>query len=75
MTYIALACTVLFWGLSFIGTKIALTSFTPFVYIFLRFSLASMFFLVLLFRRGFPQLSGSDHKKLFFIALFEPGLY
>ena len=75
MTYIALACTVLFWGFSFIGTKIALTSFTPIVYMFLRFSVASVFFLLLLLQRGFPKLSASDHKKLFLIAIFEPGLY
>jgi drug/metabolite transporter (DMT)-like permease len=75
MTYIALACTVLFWGLSFVGTKIALTSFSPFVYIYLRFSLASVFFLILLIRSGFPKLSKSDHKKLFLLAFFEPGLY
>lgn len=75
MTYIALSCTVLFWGLSFICTKIALTSFTPVVYMFLRFSLASVFFLLILFHRGFPKLCASDHKKLFLIALFEPGLY
>jgi drug/metabolite transporter (DMT)-like permease len=75
MTYIALACTVLFWGLSFVGTKIALTSFSPFVYIYLRFSLASVFFLILLIRSGFPKLSASDHKKLFLLAFFEPGLY
>jgi len=75
MTYIALLCTILVWGLSFIGTKIALTSFTPFVYIFLRFSLAAVFFLFLLLRRGFPKLNARDHKKLFIIAFFEPGLY
>ena len=75
MTYIALAGTIVFWGLSFIGTKIALTSFTPFVYVFFRFSLASIFFAVLLLQRGFPKLSLSDHKKLFLTALFQPGLY
>jgi drug/metabolite transporter (DMT)-like permease len=75
MTYIALVCTVLFWGLSFVGTKVALISFTPFVYIFLRFSLASVLFLILLIRKGLPKLSASDHKKLFLTAFFEPGLY
>lgn len=75
ITNLALTGTILFWGLSFIGTKIALTSFTPFVYVFLRFSLASVIFLALLLYRGFPKLSVSDHKKLFLTALFEPGLY
>lgn len=74
-TYLALALTILFWGLSFIAIKIALTSFTPFVYMFLRFTLASIFFLVLMIGRGFPKLSAGDHKKLFLAGLFEPGLY
>lgn len=75
MTYLALVCTVLIWGLSFVATKIVLTSFTPFIYIFLRFSLASIFFLALLIHRGFPKLTMNDHKKLFLAAFFEPGLY
>lgn len=74
-TYLALALTILFWGLSFIATKIALTSFSPFVYMFFRFALASIFFLAIILFRGFPKLSASDHKKLFLAGLFEPGLY
>lgn len=74
-TYIALTLTTLFWGLSFIAVKIALTGFTPFAYMFLRFALASVFFLVLMLVRGFPKLEAGDHKKLFLIGLFEPGLY
>lgn len=74
-TYIALTLSTLFWGLSFIAVKIALTGFTPFAYMFLRFALASIFFLVLMLVRGFPKLEAGDHKKLFLIGLFEPGLY
>ncbi|MEA1961607.1 MAG: EamA family transporter [Bacillota bacterium] len=74
-TFLALSLTMIFWGLSFIGTKIALTSFTPFIYIFFRFILASMCFLLLFLYRGFPKISTSDHKKLFITALFQPGLY
>ncbi len=75
ITYAALIITMLFWGLSFIGTKIALSSFTPFVCIFLRFSLASVFFLTVLFCKGMPKLSFEQHRKLLLTALFEPGLY
>ncbi len=75
LTYAALIVTMLFWGLSFIGTKIALSSFTPFVSIFLRFSLASVFFLIVLFRNGLPRLSSEQHRKLLLTALFQPGLY
>lgn len=74
-TYLALILTMLVWGLSFIGTKIALTSFNPFVCIFLRFSLAALFFLVVLFRTGIPKLTSGEHRKLLLTALFQPGLY
>lgn len=75
LTYTALIFAILFWGLSFVAIKIVLTSFAPFVYVFLRFSLASCFFLLYMLRRGFPSLSFKFHKKLILIALFEPGLY
>ncbi len=74
-TYAALIITMLFWGLSFIGTKIALSSFTPLVCNFLRFSLASLFFLIVFFRSGLPKLSSEQHRKLLLTALFQPGLY
>ncbi|MGI6422547.1 MAG: DMT family transporter [Syntrophomonadaceae bacterium] len=74
-TYAALTLTMLVWGLSFIGTKIALGSFTPFVCIFLRFSLASLFFLLVFIVQGFPKLSLEQHRKLILTALFQPGLY
>lgn len=74
-TYLALLVTILVWGLSFIATKIALISFTPVVYMFLRFGLASVLFFFILLHQGFPKLSLNEHKKLFLLAFFEPGLY
>lgn len=64
-----------FWGLSFVGTKLALLSFSPFANVFLRFALASVFFLALFAVKGFPRLTSRQHLKLFFLSLFEPGLY
>lgn len=75
ITYVALILTVLFWGFSFIGTKIALVSFSPFVCVFLRFSLASFFFLIILWRKGLLKLNIKEHKEMFILALFQPGLY
>lgn len=74
-TYLALFLTILVWGLSFIATKIALISFTPVIYMFIRFSLASLLFLLILLKKGIPHLSFAEHKKLFLLAFFEPGLY
>ena len=74
-TYLALAAAVLFWGLSFVATKMALESIPPFTLVFARFGIASIFFMLFMLRRGFPSFSRRDHFKMFFLAIFEPGLY
>lgn len=74
-TYLALSGAALFWGLSFVGTKIALETLPTFTVVFGRFSLASIFFILLMARYGFPRFTGREHVKLFCLALFEPGLY
>ena len=75
LTYLALALAVLFWGFSFVATKVALQSFTPFCLIFFRFIAASGFFVLLLSRRGFPRLSRRNLGQLALLAVFQPGLY
>ena len=75
LTYLALAMAVLFWGFSFVATKIALQSFTPFCLIFFRFITASLFFLLLFSRRGFPHLTRQNLRHLALLAVFQPGLY
>lgn len=74
-TLSALLLTVLLWGLSFIGIKIVLRSFSPIIYMFLRFFLASLVLFLVLFLKGIPALDKSTHFKLFLTGLFEPGLY
>ncbi len=73
--YLALAMTVIGWGLSFVATKIALESFPTFTLVFARFGLASCLFGILLIRSGFPSFSRKEHAKVFLTAFFEPGLY
>ena len=73
--YIALISSLFFWGLSFIATKIALTGFTPFALIFIRFGVAASFFLIFLIWRGRPRLSRQDHWRVFLTSLFQPWLY
>jgi drug/metabolite transporter (DMT)-like permease len=75
ITYLALAAAVVFWGFSFIATKVALQSLTPFCLIFIRFFLASLFFSLLLFRRSAPPISQDTFRKLGLLAVFQPGLY
>ena len=74
-TYLALNAAMVFWGLSFVATKVALESFSPFTLIFARFALASCLFLALMAHRGLPSFTRKDHIKMFILALFEPGLY
>ncbi len=66
---------VIFWGLSFVATKIALASIPTFTLIFARFSISALFFLLLILRNGLPRFSKKDHIFLFLLSLFEPGLY
>ena len=73
--YLALFSAVIFWGVSFVATKIALESITTFTLIFGRFALAGCVFLVLMVIRGFPRLTLKEHGRIMLIALCEPGLY
>jgi drug/metabolite transporter (DMT)-like permease len=73
--YLALFAAVLFWGGSFVATKIALESFPTFTLILGRFALAGCVFLVLMVLRGFPRLTLNAHARIILIALCEPGLY
>jgi drug/metabolite transporter (DMT)-like permease len=75
LAYSALVAMMLFWGLSFVATKVALETFPTFTLVFCRFALASSFFLMILVRKGIPTLSAKDHGRILLVAMFEPGLY
>ena len=74
-TYAALVATMVFWGLSFVATKVALESVPTFTLVFARFSLAALIFLFLRQGRKWPSFNRKDHVKMVLLALFEPGLY
>jgi len=74
-TYGALVATTVFWGLSFVATKVALESIPTFTLIFARFMLAFLFFAAIMIRYGLPSLTPKDHVKLFLMAIFHPGIY
>ncbi|MFP3928185.1 MAG: DMT family transporter [Desulfobacteraceae bacterium] len=73
--YAALTGAMVFWGVSFVATKVALDSFPTFTLIFIRFGLAGCLFLGRALAKGMPAFTRRDHLKLFVMALFEPGLY
>ena len=75
LAYTAMIAVTVFWGLSFVATKIALETFPTFTLIFIRFSAAGLFFFFLMLSRGLPKFSRRDHARIFLTALFEPGLY
>jgi drug/metabolite transporter (DMT)-like permease len=68
-THAALIPAVLFWGLSFVATKIGLETFPIFTLVFDRFSLASLLFLILMCKVGFPKISPGDRAGVFVTAL------
>jgi len=73
--YLALCWAVIFWGVSFVATKIALESIPTFTLVLTRFALAGCVFLILMLLRGFPRLTLKEHARIMLIALCEPGLY
>ncbi len=75
IVYLSLTATTLFWGLSFVATKLALETIHPAHLLFFRFAAAGILLLFLLPRRALLVLTLRDHLLLFATAAFEPGLY
>lgn len=73
--YTALFATVLFWGLSFTVTKVALLGFSPPVVAFLRFSLAALILLPAALAANALRLSLERHARVFAISILFPGCY
>ena len=73
--YLALIATTLFWGLSFVATKIALETIPPAPLLFARFAVAGVILVLFLPRGSLRALTPVDHLLLLATAAFEPGLY
>lgn len=75
-SHIALLTAMVIWGSSFIALKMAVTTISPMVVIFLRMLIGATAFLVVWpwLRHGFVYQKG-DWKYLLGMALFEPCLY
>jgi drug/metabolite transporter (DMT)-like permease len=74
-TYLAIAGTILFWGLSFVATKVALESIPPVALIFIRFSGAASLLVLLMSRQKLSVFTAREHVKMLLLAIFHPGLY
>ncbi|THB68662.1 MAG: DMT family transporter [Desulfovibrio sp.] len=77
LTYVALMTAVVLWGLSFVWSKVVLEEFDVFILVFLRFSLAALIFVGVLFAtgRGLPKLTLAEHGRMMLLALFQPFAY
>jgi drug/metabolite transporter (DMT)-like permease len=75
-TYIAMLFAMLFWGLSFIWSKILLEYYQPITIITLRLLLSSIFLFAVgfLFKR-LKTINREDRKKLVLLSFFQPFLY
>jgi drug/metabolite transporter (DMT)-like permease len=73
--YAAMTASVIFWGLSYVGTKFALNGFSPLMLAFLRFAIAGLLFALVLLSRNRIKTSLTFHRKVAGIAFFLPGLY
>ena len=75
LPYLAILAAVVFWGLSFVASKIALETIPIFTLIFIRFGLAAVLFTAIWTKTGFPRLVKKDWIKMSLLSFFEPGLY
>lgn len=73
--HVALTLAVLFWGASYVGTKVGLEALSPLMLAFLRFAVAAVIFAVVLVLRRVPVPPADFHRRVLVIALFLPGLY
>ena len=66
---------IIFWGVSFVATKMALETIPLFTLIFLRFLVSALILLILMMRLEMPAFTRREHLKMLLLALFDPGLY
>ncbi|MCR4965458.1 MAG: DMT family transporter [Bacteroidales bacterium] len=75
--YIAISISMIFWGASFVWTKMLLNAnFPVFTIVFFRLLIASIVFVTIFKIQGKLQKVKKEDRKLFLLlALFEPFLY
>lgn len=74
--YTSIVFAMIFWSVSFIWTKVAMTSFEPVTLITLRLLIASVLLFVVSKSAGiFQKMRREDAKWFLLLAFFEPFLY
>ncbi|OCX24816.1 DMT family transporter [Pseudomonas graminis] len=72
---VCLILAMMLWSSAFIAVKIALLEITPFLLIFSRLVLGSIFFLIFWRFKGCARIARKDIFLLLLMGLFEPCLY
>ncbi len=76
LVYIALVLSMIFWGFSFVGTKICLVTLNPITLIISRLIISVVFLFALTTSLGILQaIKKKDLKWFLLLAFFEPLLY
>ncbi|AHC16797.1 DMT family transporter [Salinispira pacifica] len=75
LTLTALMVTTLFWGSSFVATKLVLEVWPTWAYMFLRFAGASLVFLAALLWKRRLAIPRRVIPRLMLLSVFQPGLY
>ncbi len=67
---------MLFWGISFVWSKVVFLTYSPITTIFFRLTISVIFlFLYMLLARQFEKIKAKDLKYILLSALFNPFLY
>ena len=73
--YGAVLGAVVFWGISFVATKTALTTISPYTLLVCRFAAASLLLFPVWWLGGRERLDAGDAVLFALLGLMEPGLY
>ncbi len=67
---------MLFWGISFVWSKVVFKTYTPVTTIFFRLTISVIFlFLFMLVTKSMEKIKKKDYKYFLFSAIFNPFLY
>ena len=75
LKYLPALLAMLFFGMSFIWTKVLLKYYGPITIIFLRLVISVLLLTAIIFYHGKVKIKKADYKYFFILALFEPFLY
>ena len=75
LVQLAMLVTMIFWGVSFVASKVVLTQITPLTYMGVRFLIASVLLAGVMLVRGRPRFSRRTHVMIGFTAAAEPVAY